>query len=48
MSDLTFDVPEERLEKLVFLLNDELVVKHSLHRFLIANLGKHGKPLQLQ
>jgi len=45
VSDLRLDVPEDGLEKLVFLLENELVVEDCLHGVMVAHICKHGQSL---
>ena len=47
MSDLALQISENRLQELVLLLQDELIIEDLLHGVQVADLGKHGQPLQL-
>ena len=47
MSDLALDITEQWLEKLIFLLNNELIIKNGLHSRKITHVSKDGKSLQL-
>ena len=47
MSNLALDITEQRLQKLILLLNNELIIKDGLHSLKITHVSKDGKSLQL-
>ena len=47
MSNLTLDVSKDGLEQHILFFDYRLIIKHSLHRFVITLISVHRKSLEL-